>query len=422
MNINCVICSDLFIAADPIYTTPCGHIFHHPCLLQWLEKSKTCPQCRFKCNQKTIHRVYFNQISNLDSTDCSATLQEKLDNMQLSIREKDNAIKSRDEVCEKLKTDLKIINKDNKTMKIYTSQKNQIIATMKHEIDLLSSHKQTFKALEQENQTLKTKLNFMHTIESVLTSSQKDIEETLEQQLNVKDLSTMVGVLKRELKNNELRKNEFRKQLQHVKSDLRTEQDLKRKLQEKLDYYESENHRLSNKCEKLTKINSIETIDVSDDSSAGQNGTPDGIKKSRFALHNLDGCQNTPSPLSTKEFNERVTKIQDSSSPYMKVKASSIALAGIGLFKKPSDSGFSNLLKRPGPISNGVKDQSTLSIFKKPRLNTALKMTSINPQQSCYNGMGSSDKVLQSDLKTFDSTWNTSAPKKIKKLSPLALN
>ena len=223
-----------------------------------------------------------------------------MDNMQLSLREKDLVIKSRDEVCDKLKTDMKTINKDNKTMKISVSQKNQIIATMRHEIDLLSSHKQTFKALEQENTDFKTKLNLMQSVESILTASQKDVEEILEQQLSVKDLSTMVGVLKRELKSNELRKNELRKQLQNVKTDLRAEQDLKKKLQDKVDYYESENHRLSNKCAKLIKTGSIEQIiEISDDSFAGQNGTPDSIKKSRFALHSLDGCQNTPSPLST---------------------------------------------------------------------------------------------------------------------------
>lgn len=233
----------------------------------------------------------------MDTTECSASLQEKMDNMQLSLREKEIAIKSFDDIRDKLKTDLKESIKDNKTMQISVSQKNQIIATMKHEIDLLSSHKQTFKALEQENTTLKTKVNLMQSIESILTSCQKDVDEILEQQLSVKDLSTMVGALKRELKSNELRKNELRKQLQNIKNDLRAEQDAKRKLQDKVDYYESENHRLSNKCEKLTKVESID-LAVIGNSPVGKNGTPDGIKKSRFALNHSGGCQNTPSPLS----------------------------------------------------------------------------------------------------------------------------
>lgn len=103
----------------------------------------------------------------------------------------------------------------------------------------------------------------------------------------------------------------------------------------------------------------------------------------------------------------------------MKVKSSSI-----GLFRKPSDATTSNLLKRSG-INHGVIDQTKLSIFKKPRLNTALKMSSLRPQNTCFNGMGSSEKILQSDLKPFDSSLNmapsSSTTKKIKKLSPLAL-
>ena len=47
--------------------------------------------------------------------------------MQLSLREKDLAIKSFDGICDKLKNDLKESIKDNKNMKISVSQKNQII-------------------------------------------------------------------------------------------------------------------------------------------------------------------------------------------------------------------------------------------------------------------------------------------------------
>lgn len=104
----------------------------------------------------------------------------------------------------------------------------------------------------------------------------------------------------------------------------------------------------------------------------------------------------------------------------MNVKSSSIGLSS--LFKKPNDTGTStiNFLKRPGTNNNGAKDQSQLSIFKRPRMHSALKMSSLN---TCYNGMGSSEKVLQSDLKPFDLTTlapSSSTTKKIKKLAPLA--
>ncbi len=43
---NCSICMDVFNVDVPIVKTGCNHIFHHHCLLQWLEYNPTCPACR----------------------------------------------------------------------------------------------------------------------------------------------------------------------------------------------------------------------------------------------------------------------------------------------------------------------------------------------------------------------------------------
>ncbi|XP_076297395.1 TRAF interacting protein no poles isoform X2 [Lasioglossum baleicum] len=57
MNIVCAICSDLLTPSADIFHTPCGHIFHYACLTQWLQRSKSCPQCREKTTSHKIHRV-----------------------------------------------------------------------------------------------------------------------------------------------------------------------------------------------------------------------------------------------------------------------------------------------------------------------------------------------------------------------------
>ncbi|CAO1316069.1 unnamed protein product [Diamesa hyperborea] len=412
MNINCVICSDLFNAAAAIFSTPCGHIFHHHCLLQWLEKSKSCPQCRAKCTQNTAHRIYFNQINHADlETECSASMQEKMDEMQLTLREKERSIKELNTSIDKILLETISTQKRHKVLKMVYEQKDQAISVMSHQIDLLKGESKKNKDLKAENESLHQKLKLMQSVESILTASQKDVEDIISENLSTQSLSTMVGALKRELNNNELRKNELRKQLMNVKNDLRAEQDARRNLIEKCNYYESENHRLSNKCEKFTKTDDKDVI-VIEDTFEGQTGTPDGIKKSRFAMHNLDGCQNTPSPLGTKEFNERVTKIQDSTSPYMKIKSSSIGLAG--LMKKPSEAGTTtNLFKRT------VIDQTQLSIFKKAKLNTGLQSIPYT-----FHNLRKPANVLQSDLKISEAVSlagpSTSTTKKIKRLAPLA--
>lgn len=70
-------------------------------------RSKSCPQCRCKCSDKNIHRLYFN-IANIDTEDLDpGTLQNRIDTLKLQIREKETAIKSSDTTIEKLKHDKK---------------------------------------------------------------------------------------------------------------------------------------------------------------------------------------------------------------------------------------------------------------------------------------------------------------------------
>ena len=163
---------------------------------------------------------------------------------------------------------------------------------MRHEMDILSSHRASYKLLETENTELKSKLDLMISIESVLNASQPDIDEILKQKFNAKDLAMMVGTLRRELNNNEIRKNELRKQLQMVKNDLRKEQDERRNLQDKLSCFESENHILKNKLKKLQNYEAEKDSDENDCNS----DTSERVKRPRLAPK-LFNDLNTSSPM-----------------------------------------------------------------------------------------------------------------------------
>lgn len=107
MNINCIICSDLFISVDSIVTAGnCGHCFHFHCLTQWLERSKTCPQCRNKCTQRNILRIYLNNNTNPDISEDAGQLIHKVDNLTLQVREKHDKIQSLETEIEKRKSEL----------------------------------------------------------------------------------------------------------------------------------------------------------------------------------------------------------------------------------------------------------------------------------------------------------------------------
>nr|GMD80789.1 probable E3 ubiquitin-protein ligase RHY1A [Ipomoea batatas]GME00289.1 probable E3 ubiquitin-protein ligase RHY1A [Ipomoea batatas] len=43
----CPVCLEDFLAGAKISPLPCSHVFHHGCIYSWLEKSASCPICRF---------------------------------------------------------------------------------------------------------------------------------------------------------------------------------------------------------------------------------------------------------------------------------------------------------------------------------------------------------------------------------------
>ncbi|XP_038626367.1 E3 ubiquitin-protein ligase Praja-2 [Tachyglossus aculeatus] len=47
MELCCTICCQEFVENDVITKLPCSHYFHKACLIIWLQKSATCPICRY---------------------------------------------------------------------------------------------------------------------------------------------------------------------------------------------------------------------------------------------------------------------------------------------------------------------------------------------------------------------------------------
>ena len=60
LNSSCPTCLESFSQSCHIFSTPCGHIFHKNCILRWLEGQASCPQCRQRCQQNTLQRIYLN--------------------------------------------------------------------------------------------------------------------------------------------------------------------------------------------------------------------------------------------------------------------------------------------------------------------------------------------------------------------------
>lgn len=59
-NEVCVICQETMLTGSKAKAMPCGHKFHDDCLIGWVQKSNTCPTCRF--DEMTSEKRHFDDV------------------------------------------------------------------------------------------------------------------------------------------------------------------------------------------------------------------------------------------------------------------------------------------------------------------------------------------------------------------------
>uniref|UniRef100_T1GW77 RING-type domain-containing protein n=1 Tax=Megaselia scalaris TaxID=36166 RepID=T1GW77_MEGSC len=340
MNLNCPICAELFLPSDDVYCTTCGHMFHHQCLLQWLERSKTCPQCRNKCSQKSIIKVYFNQ-ANLDTSRIDVgSLQEQLDNANLKIKMKDmESSKAEKEISSLKEIQKKFRGKSGFKQHAVTAYAQQM-QVLKHEIKVVES-------LRSENKSLKEQLKFLENVNEMITANQVEIERLVSQATDIRALGTCVISLKKELKNADNKKTELRNMVKALQHEARKASDVQKMLDDKIATLESENFHLKEKRDKLKQIeestspylNIKSTLNFRQQDKKGSGISIEGRPKLSILSKNK--------PLLTR-----------------KVSSSNLVFNGLGGSSKPSENEFPNsdlftavkkTTSNPSSLSNRLK-------------------------------------------------------------------
>ncbi|XP_061402466.1 E3 ubiquitin-protein ligase TRAIP-like [Musca vetustissima] len=404
LNLNCVICAELFTQSDDVHVTTCGHMFHFLCLKQWLERSKTCPQCRNKCSDRNIFRVYFN-LANLDVSRIDVgSLQEQLDNANLQLKMKEKELNKAEEQIKSAKETQKKCMKTIAGLEKEVKSNNFVVLNYVEKIKVLQNQVKTMDSLRDEVTSLKAQIDSLNGINTLLTASMADAEKLLKTESDPKVLSVCIATLKRELRVCEHKKADIRNQLKAVQNDLRKERDIHKSLEERISQLESENYNL---LEKVRYINS------KDSKSNTSSSSLDTLQKTPFAKVKEEK-RYTISPT----IKENIKKIEESSSPYLNIKSSSVGL--VPLFKrnldnpaKPPEVGhkvttakITTLKISPSKTAGAVrKAKSDLgekySIFKKPRLGLSAaagagaKTSSMKPlgPNFVFNGFGGSERV-----------------------------
>ncbi|XP_012062272.1 PREDICTED: E3 ubiquitin-protein ligase TRAIP-like [Atta cephalotes] len=250
MKILCVICQDQFVSSsDDIFFTHCGHVFHHRCLLQWLERSKTCPQCRNRVTVEKIHKAHFtvsNTESIADNVD-NSTLQGRIDSLQFQILLNEKNIKyytSKNIVLEKQNAGLR---QEVRKVESEMRQKNSTIYALKEKIN-------SFQQNYQECDILKRKLSqkereveqFQNMYKTLSTSTLEDVQGMIGKTTDHNTLINYIFTMKKIM----LKKT---KKIANLESQLtRHQQSLDKDLRFAL--CESENLALQHRVNELEKL------------------------------------------------------------------------------------------------------------------------------------------------------------------------
>ncbi|XP_067630003.1 E3 ubiquitin-protein ligase TRAIP [Eurosta solidaginis] len=319
LNLNCVICAELFIASDDVHATNCGHMFHIRCLKKWMERSKSCPQCRTRCTDRNVFRIYFN-LANLDvSTIDVGSLQEQMDNVNLQMKEKEKELSKAEQQIKDLKSQQLMAVKTIKAMDEKIHKNDFTIQSYSEQLKIVKTEAKMADELRKEVERLKQQIKTAESVHSILAATNAEADKMLKTERDPFRLSTWVAALKRELRACETKKTDLRKAMKVMQDNLRQEMAFKKSCEERISQLESENYQLQEKIktyEAKATLNPItnhrrQSIDI----------LPIALPEKRQTL--------------SPTIKENIKKIEDSQSPYLNIKSSSIGL--LPLFKRNHD-------------------------------------------------------------------------------------
>ncbi|XP_044263511.1 E3 ubiquitin-protein ligase TRAIP [Tribolium madens] len=351
MNITCIICSDLILPNSEIFTTPCGHIFHYACLMQWLERAKNCPQCRRKTTEKSIHRVYLNINNVEDETADPATLQYKIDALQFQLALKDKDVQNYTTKYQKAKTQNVALRTEVQELESKIRTHESIVNALKDQISYFKEISRDRDRLSESYFKLKETVKKYANVETAINGTREAVTEMIKNESDIESLALLAATLKKTLLDVEGRKlsaEHKNKQLQHELTKYRREiaslrsenQDLRRTIEEK------------NAAEEANEI-------------------------SLFSQAN-DDSQDRDSP---PTFKKKVEDILKSNSPYLPLKSSAINLElftssklrsttnQMSIFKKPVATALpTQIVKNSDLVYDGLGGHSKEEVFPRPGL------------------------------------------------------
>ncbi|XP_045483319.1 E3 ubiquitin-protein ligase TRAIP-like [Harmonia axyridis] len=375
MEITCVICSDLFTHNSEMVLNQCGHMFHYSCLIQWLERSKTCPQCRCRTTEKSLNRVYFNFLNTEHIKDNVGTLQAKLDSANYRIQSLSKDLKDLTEAADSKEA-------QNIKLKELVSSLEKKIRSYESAINGLKDKASVYKhraceadRLQCEVSSLKSALQDMEKVQTAINGTRAEVTEILRNETSIEALALLSATLKKSLIDKEHKSGIMQNRLKQSQNELM---------------------RYKRECNNLESI----TSDLRKEIEVSKKSWEEEKKYFRQKIEDLDNLLNEKNSETTKNMDHSVHRIlTESPAPLPKRKqerkiedsqykgSPSVAENVMAIIE--SDSPYLNMKTNYSSIFN-ARYSTTLntkkSIFK-PQ--TSLSPTSRpNTTENVYTGLG----------------------------------
>ncbi|VVC93859.1 unnamed protein product, partial [Leptidea sinapis] len=225
--------NDLVNQTETLSTTKCGHIFHYQCLIQWIARSKSCPQCRNKVTESSLLRIY-PTISNENQNYDAATLQSRLDDALLQLRQEKIVCKEKEDKITSIMAALKRNEEILKEFERKYVSAEAAVQALQMQMKYLKQKNNEAEKLKEENEVLNKNLQTLNGLQRVLNATSEEVERMLEGYTDVRTIATFATALKRALCESEDKKNKTRDQLEMTKQELAAEKNYVKELQTKI--------------------------------------------------------------------------------------------------------------------------------------------------------------------------------------------
>ncbi|CAI6364145.1 unnamed protein product [Macrosiphum euphorbiae] len=273
MLASCSICDDYITGIHPesVCTTPCGHVFHHECLMTWIQRSKTCPQCRSKVTERKIIKLYIQNNSNLSIKEDISSLTHQVQSLTYENTLKKEEIKNLLTISKKYKEKLASLKQQVKDLRVLTQGHQNAVSILGENVSHLQSECEQFACYKLEAEELRKDLVKYQSINSILYGTDADSQEAvslLKKNTDIQTLCSLITSFKKEIQtlkesNRDLETKfservtkymELKRHLCNVNSKESSNSLVVEKLKSEITDLEAEIVRLQNKCENLGSL------------------------------------------------------------------------------------------------------------------------------------------------------------------------